>query len=225
MEVRVIHVTDIVKSKTAIVDRKCHEFLKQCASPTILNHRLKRFPGRNFSVFLAGGASTDWREEVEATTIKTLGEHKDPNFDTVYIFDPKTNGIGKRVNYSQLIEWEKFFLERPDILAFNFEKSETDQPFSLFELGRYAPMKLESIGAMGDQLFNGNIASDSLVVNVHREYRQRFGMTKQLELMIADNCIHYKDKILLPEYMEPEQFGKEISIRVERMMDFLGWVQ
>jgi len=224
MKVIVLHATDIIKGKRTNVNKACSDYISNVLGLT-----------NPLIIFLAGGASTDWRVDVEKQIVKGLQRVTSKIYDGVLVCDPKTDGIGKTIKYSQLIEWESFFLENADMLAFNFEGSQTDQPFSLFELGRYGASFISDMAKNYTKFRSEldtcervkrkmNLTGYRLSVNVNPLYRQKFGMMKQLKLMagetmLKDDCYKWIwSKITFTEYMEPHLFGGTLTARAKYIL-------
>lgn len=92
-----------------------------------------------FSVFLAGGITgcRDWQDEV----IETLCDF--PDLDNLKIFNPRRDNFDNtdlNAAYKQ-IKWENKYLLNCNLVTYFFDASESVQPITLFELGKYGNSK------------------------------------------------------------------------------------
>lgn len=89
----------------------------------------------HISLFLAGGCSTKWREEFVSELKKVINEKRYLIQRDVVIYTPFCDS--SKIRLDDLITWEHDHILSADALVINFEGSESVQPGSLFELGRY----------------------------------------------------------------------------------------
>lgn len=87
----------------------------------------------SFTIFLAGGCTTNWRDEF----VKKLSAHCTSK--NIVVFSPFCDS--KNIKLRDLLFWEREHLINCDMIVFNFEGSDSPQPGSMFELGRYAISK------------------------------------------------------------------------------------
>ena len=84
----------------------------------------------SFTIFLAGGCTTNWRDEF----VKKLSACCTSK--NIVVFSPFCDS--KKIKLRDLLAWEQAHLTKCGTIAFNFEGSDSPQPGSIFELGRYA---------------------------------------------------------------------------------------
>ena len=89
----------------------------------------------SYTFFLAGGCTTNWRDEF----IQKISEIC--KIENIVFFNPMCDS--KKIKLRDLLLWEKIHILKCDTLVFNFEGSDSPQPGSMFELGRYALNKCE----------------------------------------------------------------------------------
>lgn len=87
----------------------------------------------SYTIFLAGGCMTNWRDEF----IRKVSERC--KSENVVILNPFCDS--KKIKLRDLLFWEREHLLNCHMIAFNFEGSDSPQPGSMFELGRYGIMK------------------------------------------------------------------------------------
>lgn len=92
------------------------------------------------SVFLSGGITgcRNWQEDV----ITALGSFPNTalyNLDSLVVFNPRREEfVDDDVNAIAQIKWEHVCLELCDIVSVFFPASESVQPITLYELGKYS---------------------------------------------------------------------------------------
>jgi len=84
----------------------------------------------SYTIFLAGGCTTNWRDEF----IRKFSERC--RSENVVIFNPFCDS--KKIKLRDLIAWEQDHLTKCGTIVFNFEGSDSPQPGSMFELGQYS---------------------------------------------------------------------------------------
>ena len=93
-------------------------------------------------VFLAGGITgcSNWQEKV-INELLHLSDYY--NLENVTIFNPRRNDFDVTDKDAEIeqIKWEHAWLTRCDIFSCFFEASESLQPITLYELGRYGKSK------------------------------------------------------------------------------------
>lgn len=99
-------------------------------------------PHKSYTIFLAGGFTTNWRDDF-INCLSNICKH-----DNVVIFNPFCDS--KKIKLMDLLYWEREHLFDCNMLVFNFEGSESTQAGSMFELGRFASNK----AIYGDVLVN-----------------------------------------------------------------------
>ena len=99
-------------------------------------------PHKSYTIFLAGGCTTKWREYF-TSRLSEICKH-----DNVIIFSPFCDS--KKITLKELLFWERDHLLDCDMIVFNFEGSESTQAGSMFELGRFA----NDTSLYGDVLVN-----------------------------------------------------------------------
>jgi len=92
-----------------------------------------------FFVFLAGGITScyNWQDKV----IETLYEH--PDLADLVIFNPRRDNFDieeRGATYEQIL-WERKYLKKCDLVSYFFDASESVQPITLYELGKYGDSK------------------------------------------------------------------------------------
>ena len=92
-----------------------------------------------FFVFLAGGITNcqNWQDKV----IERLQDSYE--CDDLVIFNPRRDDFDvtdKEASYKQ-IKWERKNLLRCDLVSYFFDASESVQPITLYELGKYGDIK------------------------------------------------------------------------------------
>lgn len=93
-------------------------------------------------VFLAGGITgcRNWQE----TTIEILKQYeKIYDLGNLLVFNPRRPDfdIGKNDEEIEQIKWEHKWLNKCNIVSYFFDNSESVQPITLYELGRYTHKK------------------------------------------------------------------------------------
>lgn len=114
----------------------------------------------SYTIFLAGGCTTAWRDEF----IRKLSERC--KSENVVIFSPFCDS--KNIKLRDLIAWEQDHLTKCGTIAFNFEGSDSPQPGSMFELGRYAINK---------SIF------ENVIVNIDDKFKLKREVEIHIELM------------------------------------------
>ena len=98
-------------------------------------------------VFLAGGITKcrDWQSEVIKTIEESFGDLYD--LSDLVIFNPRRDDfdVNKKDEEINQIKWEHNFLTKAHIVSFFFDASESVQPITLYELGKWANKKTSVI--------------------------------------------------------------------------------
>ena len=98
----------------------------------------------NLTVFLAGGISNcrNWQDEVIKELYKLDNKYDLPR---ISIFNPRQDADMKDIDPVEQIKWEHRYLELADIFSVFFCDSESLQPRTLYELGKYGREKTSII--------------------------------------------------------------------------------
>lgn len=115
----------------------------------------------SYTIFLAGGCTTNWRDEF----VRKLGELC--KVENIVVFNPFCDS--SKIKLKDLLSWERKHLLACKILVFNFEGSESPQPGSMFELGQYAFDKCKH--------------DDHVLINVDDKYKLKREVGIHVEMM------------------------------------------
>lgn len=124
-------------------------------------------------MFLAGGCTGNWRENVihegqRFFKSSPLVKHITGNFE---MLSPKTDC--SKIKFINLLKWEHDAILNSDFLVINFEGSESLQPGTIYELGRFA---YESL-SMGNR---------TLFININPNYKLNREVTNHIRIILAD---------------------------------------
>ena len=127
------------------------------------------------SVFLAGGITNcpDWQQKV----IDQLHKERCLSNKRFAIFNPRREewdmNSGEEESIKQ-IEWEAKRFRQSSIFSFYFCNSESQQPITLFELGRYATKAINNFDCDWQ---------DRIIVSVENGYSRELDVVTQCGLM------------------------------------------
>ena len=137
-------------------------------------------------VFLAGGCTTDWRKEF-INEFKKLAATSKYNVDIIFA-NPKYE---TKIDDTELIKWENEAADYSKYFVFNFEGSESTQPFSLFELGRYL-----TTAAFKYRICDKNIKPvDTILINMDKNYKCFDGVVGHIYGLQEVNSIADEHKV------------------------------
>lgn len=147
------------------------------------------------TIFLAGGCTTNWRDEF----IRKFSERC--KSENVVIFSPFCDS--KKIKLRDLLFWEREHLLNCHMIVFNFEGSDSPQPGSMFELGRYGIMKA---------------VWGNTIVNID----DNFKLKREVEIHLEAMNIVAKELSYINEDSKIEVIHSDLDKMIERCVEIIA---
>lgn len=140
----------------------------------------------NWKVFLAGGITgcSNWQEKV-ISELLNLSEYY--NLANVVIYNPRRDDFDVTDKNAEIdqIRWEHNQLMRCDIFSCFFEASESLQPITLYELGKWGLKKPSVITVQQGYLRERDVLIQTALDSLHASYIAGEDAIKHHARMIA----------------------------------------
>lgn len=149
----------------------------------------------SYTIFLAGGCTTAWRDEF----VKNLST-RCPSKNIV-VFSPFCDS--KNIKLRDLLFWEREQLLNCHMIVFNFEGSDSPQPGSMFELGRYGIMKA---------------VWGNTIVNID----DNFKLKREVEIHLEEMNIDAKELSISNKGSKIEVFHSDLDKMIERCAEIIA---